>query len=486
MARNASSSIGQDDDTINKLLDLQVTLDYSNEVVEHYKYFGVSEVAISAFLLRFLLSVDSPAAAAKKLSSRRIFEHSLPSLSITPGIVAALRSGAFRILGRDTKGRVVLFFNVARASAPNLEADEIPRLLILLLEYMQSLAVAEAPRTPTNSYKQQFVLLVNEEECHWATQQAMVSKANSIHSIFEKYYPGLVGLVVVVGASFETREGIHSSLLSFPSSVKDNVYFVQRSSVPQYMPSDVIPSELGGRLQPESDGMYFSEVVLRQWYTLTAFLQEEASTPDKKGARPTYILPPISVAHSTPAKKLVLTLATHHRMFSPYSRENSTHTYELDDDDDGLCSLVTDVDETDERTEMILREEGDDVKSTMALNPLQLLRAYRMECALRKAAEQRLQHMNQPLRLDPRHASTVEKTLIAVHRDVNTMMFDILTRAKASGPNDVPSLAQLLETTIAALEKAGSTASPPPVMATAGPPAQEEEKADAGGCCCCS
>lgn len=474
------------DSTMTQLQDLQASLGYTQEALTHYAHFGINEVATNAFLLRFLLDQSTsphPAqAAAASLSARRSFEHSLPSLSISPGVVAALRSGAFAILGRDkSQGRVVLYFNLNHFSIPSLEVDESQRLLILLMEYMQFLVVGEAPSASSSNqggsaYTQQFVLVINEENADWSSQQNLLSKSNTIHTILSKYYPRLVGQVIIVGAGFGTREGIQSAINSFPSSLKEKFVFIQRSTLCQYVPSSVIPTELGGTMRTSTDGMNFAEMALRHWYTLTAFLLEETSSAAGASsvARPLYLLPPRRSILSFPSKMK-------RAFFSPPSSAENSLTH-FPQTDDGLCSLATDVEESDQRTELLLQQ--DDVRTDMEHNPRELLKAYRLECAMRKAAEQRLQVARQQVHVDPIHASAIEKNLIGIHRDVHTMTADVLQRmtAASSRGEDPPTLMQLLDATIAGLDAACGTAAPPPAVEAAAPPQREEKES---GCCCC-
>lgn len=497
---------------LNQLHDLEVRLGYSKEKVRQYSHFGATEVSVEAFLMRFLRSAEDTEDAAAKLSSRRIFERTLPSLSITPGIVAALRSGAFSILGRDSSNRVVLCISMQLLTMPNLEMDEAQRLIIILMEYMQFLAVSGAPSTtPANqnrnnnnnnnraraesnaqSYNQQFTLVVNEEHAQWYSHQTLLSKTNNILTIFSKYYPGLIGQVLVIGAPFDARESIRKSLENSTSTeVKNVIHFIQRSSLTQYMPRSAIPLELGGGNRESANGMELAESVLRQWYTLTAFLMEEAVAKDGtpvSSQRPLFILPPQRNVLSS-AVHMLAAGGPRRSIFSPTSRENSLTHYPGDDDDDGLCSAITDGLESPscERTEAFLHQRDEvDAESQIQLTREQLIKAYRLECAMRKAAEQRLHIAQQHLELDPRNATTIEKTLTSIHRDVNTLIAEVLTRARASSngkQSNPPSLRQLIDLTIAAINVSAGTTAPIPAMTPAAP-VQRDPKDD--GCCCCS
>lgn len=285
---------------------------------EVYDVYGLSMSAVNAYLLRFLrskhLSVDD---AVAKLRRRRVFERTLPTISVTATTVSALRSGALHLLDRDVDGRPVLYVNVAAFALPTLELDEAQRLLVILLEFMQAQCLLQnnedeaerqhpkrteaappangspshgsvftpataSPLVTTHDIEkeavgatQQFTLLINEEGTPWGTHEAFLRNCSTFFSMFPKYYPKLLGAVLVLGASFETRMAIKASLGNSPDDIRDAVQMIERADLPRYMDARAIPVELGGHKQVAGSAMNFSEAVLRHWFTLTSQMEAE-------------------------------------------------------------------------------------------------------------------------------------------------------------------------------------------------------------------
>ncbi|KPI89426.1 hypothetical protein ABL78_1462 [Leptomonas seymouri] len=271
---------------------------------EIYETYGLSMTAINAYLLRYLrskhLSVDD---ALAKLRRRRVFERTLPTISVTPVIVAALRSGALHLLGNDLEGRPVLYVNMSALTLPTLELDEAQRLLVILLEFMQAQCllqnnkedaearhqravaassgkqaraqtVQEAEREAT-CHLQQFTLLINEENAPWGTYETFFRYSNTFFSMFPKYYPMMLGTILVLGASFEVRMAIKACVGSSPDDVRDAVRMIDRPDLSRFMHPHTIPVELGGQNRVAGSAMNFSEAVLRHWFTLTSQMESE-------------------------------------------------------------------------------------------------------------------------------------------------------------------------------------------------------------------
>lgn len=263
----------------------------------------LSDHAVDCFLVRFLRAKHlSTAEAIAKLKRRRAFEATLPTLRVTPAVVAVLRSGAISLLGLDYGRRPVLFLDLSVGSLPVLEVDEAQRLLILILEYMQARCImnscverdeknasttgAPPPGTAvrTDTYAQQFVLLINEYGTQWTGHSPIMRKASAVYSIFSKYYPSLLDLVLVCDASFEVRQGIKAALLGSPQSFSQSIQLVQRSDLVRFIPESIIPHSVGGATLQNTEaavstmaesGTELADAVLRHWYTLTSFIQLE-------------------------------------------------------------------------------------------------------------------------------------------------------------------------------------------------------------------
>jgi hypothetical protein len=273
-----------------------------------YEVYGLSMTAVNAYLLRYLrskhLSVDD---ALAKLRRRRVFERTLPTISVTPTTVAALRSGALHLLGNDLEGRPILYVNMSAFTLPTLELDEAQRLLVILLEFMQAQcllknneddavarqeqAAAAAAGKPAGAqtvqeaekevtrHLQQFTLLINEEGAPWGTHESFLRNSGTFFSMFPKYYPMMLGTVLVIGASFEVRMAIKACVGNSPDDVRDAVRMIDRPDLARFMSPHTIPVELGGQKQIAGSAMNFSEAVLRHWFTLTSQMEEENATP---------------------------------------------------------------------------------------------------------------------------------------------------------------------------------------------------------------
>lgn len=282
-----------------------------------------SDTDISSYLLRFLLNghdgaVYTTSEAIDRLKRRRKFELSLPTLSVTTSVVSTLRSGALRVVGRDRcYGRPVLFLNLRSLSPLSAAAagDEIQRLVIVVLEYMSAVCMmsgnvastsaggggGSAQATPSNNNKnnsnsnsndskgtagrQRFVLLVNEEGVEWEAHQSLFARFGAIAATVDKYYPQLLDLVLLCGASQAVRRGIASALAGVSLEAKKRVQMVPRAGLEQFLTGSATPEELGGQNRPGSStqsggasaAALFSEAVLRHWYAATSYVQAEAA-----------------------------------------------------------------------------------------------------------------------------------------------------------------------------------------------------------------
>ncbi|CAG9573975.1 conserved hypothetical protein [Leishmania major strain Friedlin] len=290
-----------------------------------YDMYGLSMTAVDAYLLRYLRSKNLVIEdAVAKLRRRRAFERTLPMISVTTTTVAALRSGAFHLLDHDLEGRPVLYINVATFTLPTLELDEAQRLLIILLEFMQARCLlknnekvaamqrrrrqhvdataaassfanggrennggAAAPAhgaqdvdKETVSDLQEFALLVNEERVPWMMHASFLKNYSTLLSILPKYYPLLLGSVLVLGASLEIRTAIKACVGSSSEDVRNSVQMIEKADLPRYMDASTIPVELGGHKQIVGSAMNFSETVLRHWFTLTSQIEDECVGSD--------------------------------------------------------------------------------------------------------------------------------------------------------------------------------------------------------------
>ncbi|KAG5504983.1 hypothetical protein JKF63_04430 [Porcisia hertigi] len=282
--------------------------------------YGLSMEAVDAYLLRYLrskhLNVEE---AVVKLRRRRLFESTLPMITVTPTTVAALRKDLFHLLDRDLEGRPVLYINAAAPTLLTIEMDEAQRLLIVLLEFMQaqcllssnekaaelqrrhphkvdvsapsSRLVASSERNEKGAstvgrtihdrtkeapgHLQQFTLLINEEGARWAMQASFLKNCSTLLKVLTKYYPHMLGTILVLGTSAEIRAAIQMCVSSSPDDLRSSVQMIERADLPRYMDVRTIPVELGGHKQVNGSAMNFSEAVLRHWFTLTSLMEDE-------------------------------------------------------------------------------------------------------------------------------------------------------------------------------------------------------------------
>ncbi|CBZ27074.1 conserved hypothetical protein [Leishmania mexicana MHOM/GT/2001/U1103] len=309
--------------------------------------YGLSMTAVDAYLLRYLRSKNLVIEdAVTKLRRRRTFEHTLPMLSVTSTTVAALRTGAFHLLDHDLAGRPVLYINVATFTLPTLELDEAQRLLVILLEFMQGRCLLKnnedatamqrrrrqhvdptvsanslanggrenngGAATPTHAAQdmgketvsdlQQFTLLVNEEGVPWMMHTSFLKNCSTLLSILPKYYPLLLGSVLVLGTSLEMRTAIKACVGSSSEDVRNSVQMIEKADLPRYMDASTIPVELGGHKQIVGSSMNFSEAVLRHWFTLTSQMEDECVGSDG-GVADAKVPTTISAAGAGPASE---------------------------------------------------------------------------------------------------------------------------------------------------------------------------------------
>ncbi|TPP54049.1 CRAL/TRIO domain family protein [Leishmania donovani] len=311
-----------------------------------YDTYGLSMTAVDAYLLRYLRSKNLVVEdAVAKLRRRRIFERTLPMISVTPTTVAALRSGAFHLLDHDLEGRPVLYINVATFTLPTLELDEAQRLLVILLEFMQARCLlknnedaaamqrrrrrhvdataassgfanggrenSRGAATPARAVQdvdkeavsdlQQFTLLVNEEGAPWMMHASFLKNCSTLLSLLPKYYPLLLGPVLVLGASFEIRTAIKACVGSSSEDVRNSVQMIEKADLPRYMDASTIPVELGGHKQIVGSATNFSEAVLRHWFAFTSQMEDERAGDG--GVADSKVPTTISAASAGPASE---------------------------------------------------------------------------------------------------------------------------------------------------------------------------------------
>ncbi|ORC87969.1 uncharacterized protein TM35_000192130 [Trypanosoma theileri] len=495
---------------------------------------AAAAAASDAFLLRCLTSVHfSVTEAMAVLKQRRSFEERLTSVRMTAVVLALLRSGTISIIGRDVLGRPILYISTQHFTQAPLDAQDIQRLVIVVMEYMLAycmqmsattptggkgssvLSPQQAPASPTQQQQQQqFIVLINEEKSSWHANQSVMAHISVICSIISKYYPRLIGLVLLYEASWEVRHGIKGAFSGKLSDTMRTVQMVTHADIQKYVDRAVLPHEMGGQNTTIETADAFADAVLRHWYLKTSYLLlEDANT------RPLWQLPPsvstvnewnalhrrimgntnpsfppspspIPAAPTSPAAAAAVSSGRcSPAAVIPYiSRDASgvldvaslvssrrSHAFRASiDDDDGFCSAISEQDDCG-RTASSCRMTPRDICLDMDLNgntasPVVLSRELQRERELRMNAEQQLRKLRLGVTLDLATATELERTLAVMHAELNVLVANIAARARESAAGgSPPTLVQLLDLTLSALEAAANKAERVPAMKFAVP-----------------
>lgn len=470
--------------------------------------------AVDMFLLRFLrnkkLNIDE---AIEKLRRRREFERSLPALTVSPGFVRALRSGALSVIGVDMLRRPVLYirWSLLRAAA---DPEELEKLAIVLLEYMQHLAMS----CPS----QEFVLLVGQQEATWFSSQGSL-QSDLFVTLMAKYYPDLVGLVLIVDAPWATRQRVKSALAAAASSrARNMLQIVSKAELNRYMDPSILPEDLGGRHAAESP-LDFSETVMRYWYSVIAALAHEAATNAPRplfcptmvaiaafhaGGNSAGVTSPLGGRGPVSATSSANNRAIQGRSTSgltPRRRGGSlsaSTTNPVDaTTDDGCCSVISDTDvefDRDANDDAFDRDAGvsatagaEGTTSSANNNKLGLSLELKAERDRRVALEHELNRLRLGITIDSASVTKLEAALRQVHEEINVLVGEVISRSKASGGSagrsalrpgqqTGPSLHQLFEFTDALVLKVIQERQPTGAMKFATPPA---DRSSGRGCC---
>jgi hypothetical protein len=474
---------------------------------------------VDTFLLRFMrnkkLNIDE---TMEKLRRRREFEGSLSGISVTPGCVKALRSGAFHLLGVDVMRRPVLYVRLHIFRSVT-EADEMEKLAIVLLEYVQAVAMH-------SSSQQEIVLLVAQQDSTWYHAQGMGStQSELLIALLSKYYPDLVGLVLIVDAPWATRQRVKTALASTATSsrARNLLQIVSKSDLQRFVDVTILPEDLGGRhaLGSPHD---FSEAVLRHWYATVSLVQQENAG---SSSRPLYI-PTSAVVGNGAASTSSFRGGGASRGPSSLMRSNnisgltprrargfgaSQHNNTGGADaatDDGMCSVISDTD-----VEVLDDEDGTDTELSASAaaagaatgrsgpaggdqgvsspsNKGQLQQELREERDRRIALEHELTRLRLGMTIDPATATHLETALKHIHDELNVVIGEVITRSKATaattsgtkrqggGGGGGPSLHQLIELTDSQVLKVVQERQQVAAMKFATPP--EDRSRSRGGC----
>lgn len=404
------------------------------------------------YLLRFLrnkeLNVDE---SISKLGRRREFERTLPSLSITPHIVASLRSRALSVIGSDILHRPVLYLRLGLHRAGDSASEE--KLAIVVLEYLQSLV--------TKSNVHEFALLLNEEGTGWFTSHNSPLKQR-LAVLLQKYYPELVGLILVVNASWTVTQGLKQSVKS-SNKYRRRIEIISPKELQKYIDASVIPGELGGRNNLQGPAAAnaatdFSEAVLRYWYAMTMAVRRDEGTGSLKFPW----MPLASVVDAASGGSSASPINRHLRSSQPsvsqgQRRQGSLAPDDTSSYDDGRCSVIADEDTggaltgpeevaLHERVPSTIFPEGGSGSDELSA----LKRQLAFEQQRRREVEAQVARLQLGVPVSDSTLTCLEASLRVMHEEVNRLVGEaiVVSRTKFQGE---ASLVQLVEMTDNAL-----------------------------------
>eukprot|EP00744_Colponema_vietnamica_P022060 GILI01031640.1.p1 GENE.GILI01031640.1~~GILI01031640.1.p1 ORF type:complete len:591 (+),score=98.38 GILI01031640.1:94-1773(+) len=286
--------------------------------------------AIDGYLMRYIRNADlSVPKTIESLRQRREFEKAFPGVSVTPYLVSSLRSGAFSVIGEDVMHRPILHIRLSnfRSSTDSYDSE---RLLFVILEYMQSLAMrhfssagvngngdsdaaalqgvsnalnngtkqsrpiptrSSSASSPSTAQSQEIIILLQDDSNSssgvaggiFANRgQQLVSK---ISEVATKFFQNLVGAIMMVDVNWAVQQGMRTN-----QAVREVLQVVKEEHLPRFIDPQIIPEDLGGKkVKTSNKGRHrtcveasnpidFSQIVLRHWFnTVTVLAAEETS-----------------------------------------------------------------------------------------------------------------------------------------------------------------------------------------------------------------
>ena len=324
-------------------------------------------------------------------------------------------------------------------------------------------------------------------------------------TIATKYYPGLIGLAIVVADRSGPLRRYAQNVLDSSPQAKTIVQFTPRRDLLRYFDVSVIPEELGGHYKP-GDSSDFCETVLRFWYTMTAVILQDGerstastsstyhSTGSRDMGRPLWLLPAgmcSNPAYLALERKYVVGRGVQRHSHRQGSFAGSTtgsgkrerNSSILDSTtDDGLCSVISEGEiDVDEYSDNGGGEDSGEasplqVSGTREELAVQLQR----ETQRRILLEAELAKVQLGVSIDDAMATKLEASLRQIHNDLNNMVSEVIVKAKLLCGGADPSLRQLVEVADSLLVHVTQEKQIVPAMKLAAP----MDRAPSGGVCC--
>ncbi|CCW66306.1 unnamed protein product [Phytomonas sp. Hart1] len=362
--------------------------------------------------------------------------------------------------------------------------------------------------------RQKLTLLVNKSVASWETYTSALRKITALFTIIDKYYPYFVNRVLVHESDLLARESFDANLKQWLKDMNYMIHVVDTDALKTFLPEQIIPESLGGMKLHTNSPVSFSEAVLRHWDALTSAIRQRSKTIHSDcstsgnpievteysgiSSWPLYLSPllAMSFGHFQAVKCSSEVYAESCKTNSPIDLRQINAASRLKDSSistesslevaSTLYSIgeghsahsmhpptndsIYSVNENNNRNECNLNDSHEikdgpdkDVRPSQFIDPskLELIRddplyvlpARTPEHGRCLTAEQQLCGALFSLHHDPHPSTFIERRLVDLHQEVDVLVSDLLSRAKVtSNGKELPSLVQLLDYTLTALE----------------------------------
>ncbi|CCW61962.1 unnamed protein product [Phytomonas sp. EM1] len=369
------------------------------------------------------------------------------------------------------------------------------------------------------SRSQKLTLLVNKSDAPFEIYSSVFSKITALSTILDKYYPCFLSRVLVLESDLSARESLDVNLKHWLGSMNCAVHVVDISALKCFLPEKIIPESLGGTEPHQNSVVSFPEAVLQHWDALTSTIKHQTKITQggySIGVSPTdatdylassswplYLSPlfamspnyfidiqrslgmhagscginlpidlhginfetalkesPTSVESSLEVVSTLYSIGPRPPLRSSHlPTDDSIYSFSSGDNRYDGFHFINRPEIKDDLYKGVLPEEfmGTRELERIREDPGYAVQALKCERDRRLAAEQRLYMAEVGFHLDPHHASPVERRLAELHQELNLLATDVLSRAKAASEGqEPPSLVQLLDYTLTALETAAN------------------------------